>query len=204
MIDLYTSTTPNGRKISIALEEMGLPYQVHAINLQNDEQYAPDFLKISPNNKIPAIVDSDNGVSVFESGAILTYLAEKTGQFLPTDTPARIEVLEWLAWQTAGLGPMLGQLNHFLNVADEKLPYAIKRFSDEMIRLLGVLDKQLAKHENVAGDYSIADMAIYPWSSAAYDGAKALIGTSFKNLETWHETMAARPAVQAGMAVPDV
>ncbi|MFK7842868.1 MAG: glutathione S-transferase N-terminal domain-containing protein [Sphingorhabdus sp.] len=203
MIDLYTSTTPNGRKISIALEEMGLPYEVHAINLQNNEQFAPDFLKISPNNKIPAIVDRDNGLSVFESGAILTYLAEKSDQFLPTGGPERIRVLEWLAWQTAGLGPMLGQLNHFLNVADEKLPYAIKRFSDEMVRLLGVLDKQLANHKYVAGDYSIADMAIYPWSSAAYEGAKGLIGDAFKNLETWHVAMAARPAVQAGMAVPE-
>lgn len=204
MIDLYTSTTPNGRKISIALEEMGLPYEVHAINLQNDEQFAPDFLKISPNNKIPAIVDRDNDLSIFESGAILTYLSEKSGQFLPTGGAERVRVLEWLAWQTAGLGPMLGQLNHFLNVADEKLPYAIKRFSDEMIRLLGVLDNQLAQHEYVAGDYSIADMAIYPWSSAAYDGAKGLIGDSFKNLEAWHSVMAARPAVQASMAVPDV
>jgi len=204
MIDLYTWATPNGRKISIALEEMGLPYTVHTINLQEEEQFAPDFLKISPNNKIPAIVDHDNGLNVFESSAILTYLAEKTGQFLPTDQADRVRVQEWLAWQTAGVGPMLGQLNHFLNVAEDKVPYAIKRFSDEMIRLLGVLDKQLANHEYVAGDYSIADMAIYPWSSAAYDAAKGLIGSSFQNLETWHDRMSARPAVQAGMAVPEV
>lgn len=202
MIELYTWTTPNGRKISIALEEMGLPYTVHTINLQEEEQFAPDFLKISPNNKIPAIVDHDNGMSVFESSAILTYLAEKTGQFLPTDQADRARVQEWLAWQTAGLGPTLGQLNHFLNVADEKAPYAITRFSEEMVRLLDVLNQQLAKHEYVAGDYSLADMAIYPWSSAAYDGAKNLIGNSFKNLEAWHEVMAARPAVQAGMSIP--
>lgn len=204
MIDLYTWTTPNGRKISIALEEMGLLYTVHTINLQKEEQFAPDFLKISPNNKIPAIIDHDTGTSVFESSAILTYLAEKSGQFIPTSQPDRVKVQEWLAWQTAGLGPMLGQLNHFLNVADEKLPYAINRFSEEMTRLLGVLDRQLAEHEYVAGDYSIADMAIYPWSSAAYDAASALIENSFKNLEAWHVVMAARPAVQAGMSVPEV
>ncbi|MEP2989223.1 MAG: glutathione S-transferase N-terminal domain-containing protein [Parasphingorhabdus sp.] len=204
MIDLYTWTTPNGRKISIALEEMGLPYAVHPVNLQNEEQFAPDFLRISPNNKIPAIVDHDNGASVFESSAILTYLAEKTGQFLPTAQPDRVRVQEWLAWQTAGVGPMLGQLNYFLNTADEKIPAAIKRFSDEMIRLFGVLDKQLASHEYVAGEYSIADMAIYPWSAAAYDAAKATIGDSFKNLENWHDIMSARPAVRAGMLVPQV
>lgn len=202
MIDLYTWATPNGRKISIALEEMGLPYTVQAINLQNDEQFEPYFLKISPNNRIPAIVDSGNGVRVFESGAILIYLAEKTGQFLPVDLTARVKVLEWLAWQTAGFGPMLGQLNHFLNIADEKYPYAIKRFSDETIRLLAVLDRQLAKHEFVAGAYSIADMAVFPWSKPAYAVIKEKLGRTFQNIETWHDRLSARPAVRNGMEVP--
>ena len=143
MIDLYTWATPNGRKVSIALEEMGLPYMVHAINIQNDEQLEPEFLKLSPNNKIPAILDNDNSVTVFESGAILTYLAEKSGQFLPVDQPDRATTMAWLNWQIAGFGPMLGQLNHFLNVADEKLPYAIDRFSIEASRLFAVLDHQL-------------------------------------------------------------
>jgi len=204
MIDLYTWTTPNGRKISIALEEMGLSYSVHAINIGSDEQFAPEFLKISPNNKIPAIVDKENGLSVFESGAILTYLAEKSGQFLPPENPERAKVLEWLSWQMAGFGPMLGQLNYFLNRAETKMPDAIKRFTDETVRLFGVLDKQLANHDYVAGDYSIADMAIYPWSSVAYAIVKASTGTTCRNVEKWHELVSARPAVQAGMAIPEV
>ena len=202
MIDLYTWTTPNGRKISIALEEMGLPYTVHPINITKDEQFAPDFLQISPNNKIPAIIDNETKTSVFESGAILTYLAEKSGQFLPSDNPERTKVLEWLAWQIAGFGPMLGQLNYFLNRAATEMPEAISRFTDETVRLYQVFDKQLAYTPYVAGAYSIADMAIYPWSSAAYGIVKARTGTTFGYVEQWHETMLARPGVQAGMAVP--
>ena len=202
MIDLYTWTTPNGRKISIALEEMGLPYKTHAINIGADEQFSPDFLKISPNNKIPAIVDQETGLSIFESGAILTYLAEKTGKFLPQENPERAKVLEWLAWQVAGFGPMLGQLNYFINRAERPMPEAIKRFMDETIRLFHVLDKQLAGHEYMAGDYSIADMATYPWSVMAADTVKATAGISLDNVDRWHKTMSARPAVQAGLAVP--
>ena len=204
MIDLYTWTTPNGRKVSIALEEMELAYTAHPINIQNDEQFGAEFLKVSPNNKIPAIVDRDTGVSVFESGAILTYLAEKSGKFLPVEQPARAKVQEWLAWQIAGFGPMLGQLNHFANTAEEKLPYAIKRFADETVRLYGVVDAQLASLEFVAGDYFIADMALYPWSIVAYNGVKGLTGTSIHNLERWHDGVSARPGVKAGMAVPQV
>lgn len=202
MIDLYTWTTPNGRKISIALEEMGLAYAVHPINIGNDEQFAPEFLAVSPNNKIPAIVDRDYDLSVFESGAILTYLSEKTGQFLPTDVTGRAKVLEWLHWQIAGFGPMLGQLNYFLNRADEKMPHAIKRFFDEALRLYQVLDKQLGQHEFVAGDYSIADMAIYPWSVAALAPIQQGTGASLDNVAAWHTRMAARPAVAAGMDIP--
>lgn len=202
MIDLYTWTTPNGRKISIALEEMGLAYTVHPIDIGKDEQFTPDFLAVSPNNKIPAIVDRDHDVSVFESGAILTYLAEKSGQFLPTEVAARAKVLEWLNWQVAGFGPMLGQLNHFMNRADEKMPLAIKRFFDEALRLYQVLDKQLGQHEFVAGDYSIADMAIYPWSVVALAPIQQGTGAALDNVAAWHARMAARPAVATGMNIP--
>lgn len=202
MIDLYTWATPNGRKVSIALEEMGLSYTVHAINLQNDEQLEPEFLKLSPNNKIPAILDNDNGVTVFESGAILTYLAEKSGQFLPVDQPDRATAMAWLNWQIAGFGPMLGQLNHFLNVAGEKLPYAIDRFSIEASRLFAVLDHQLQSNEYVAGAYSIADMAIYPWSLPAIAKVGEQAERTFSNVERWHEVMAERSAVKAGMEIP--
>lgn len=204
MIDLYTWTTPNGRKISIALEEMGLPYTVHPINIGNDEQFSPDFLAISPNNKIPAIVDQDHGVSVFESGAILTYLAEKSGKFLPAAPAERAKVLEWLAWQVGGFGPMLGQLNHFMNRSDEKMPLAIQRFFDESVRLHKVLDKQLAGRDYVAGAYSIADMAIYPWSVVALGPIQGGSGESFENVAAWHARMGARPAVEKGMTVPDL
>ncbi|MEP1142205.1 MAG: glutathione S-transferase N-terminal domain-containing protein [Henriciella sp.] len=202
MIDLYTWTTPNGRKISIALEEMGLPYETHPIDISNDEQFKPEFLAVSPNNKIPAIVDRDNQVSVFESGAILIYLAEKSGKFLPKDAGPRAKVLEWLNWQTAGFGPMLGQLNHFVNRAEEKLPLAIQRFSEESIRLYSVLDKQLAENDFVAGDYSIADMAIYPWSVVAISAINALSDKPLSNVEAWHARVAARSAVQSGMNIP--
>ena len=204
MIDLYTWTTPNGRKVSIALEEMGLPYTVHPIDIGKDQQFTPDFLAVSPNNKIPAIYDQDHKVSVFESGAILIYLAEKSGQFMPPAPADRARVLEWLMWQMAGFGPMLGQLNHFMNRADEQMPLAIQRFFDEAIRLYKVLDKQLAEHDFVAGAYSIADMAIYPWSAVALTPIQGGSGESFANVTAWHERMAAREGVQKGMAVPDL
>ena len=204
MIDLYTWTTPNGRKVSIALEEMGLPYTVHPIDIGKDQQFTPDFLAVSPNNKIPAIYDQDHKVSVFESGAILIYLAEKSGQFLPQAPADRARVLEWLMWQMAGFGPMLGQLNHFMNRADEQMPLAIQRFFDEAIRLYKVLDKQLAEHDFVAGAYSIADMAIYPWSAAALTPIQGGSGESFANVAAWHARMAARDGVQKGMATPVV
>ena len=202
MIDLYTWTTPNGRKISIALEEMGLAYTVHPINIGADEQFSAEFLALSPNNKIPAIYDRDHDVSVFESGAILTYLAEKSGKFLPKTPSERAKVLEWLAWQVGGFGPMLGQLNHFMNRADEKMPLAIQRFFEESVRLYKVLDKQLAGKDYVAGDYSIADMAIYPWSVVALGPIQSGSGETFANVAAWHNRMAARPAVKAGMNIP--
>lgn len=203
MIDLYTWTTPNGRKISIALEEMDLDYTVHTVNISEDEQFAPDFLKISPNNKIPAIVDGETGTSVFESGAILVYLAEKSGQFLPAGGEARAKVLEWLMWQLAGFGPMLGQLGHFVRYSDEQVPYAIERFTKEAFRLYDVLDKQLGETEFVADEYSIADMAIYPWSIAAYESLMQMSSKAYGNVERWHKAVEARPAVQRGMKVPE-
>ncbi|WP_108792373.1 glutathione S-transferase N-terminal domain-containing protein [Erythrobacter sp. Alg231-14] len=202
MIDLYTWATPNGRKISIALEEMGLPYSVHCVDIRNEEQFADSFLKISPNNKIPAIYDPSTGASVFESAAILIYLAEKTGQFLPTSLGERTRVLEWLSWQMGGLGPMLGQLNHFVNIADEKVPYAMRRYFDEAARLFRVLDQQMEDKPFVAADYSIADMAIYPWSLPAIDPVSEQTDQRFENVERWHASMAERAAVQAGMQVP--
>ena len=204
MIDLYTWTTPNGRKISIALEEMGLDYKVHPINIGKDQQFSPDFLAVSPNNKIPAIYDPEHQVSVFESGAILVHLAEKTGKFLPQAPAARAKVMEWLMWQMAGFGPMLGQLNHFMNRADEKMPLAIQRFFDEAIRLYTVLDKQLDGQDYVAGEFSIADMAIYPWSAVALTPVQGGSGQAFANVAAWHDRMAAREGVKKGMAVPDL
>lgn len=205
MIDLFTWTTPNGRKISIALEEMGLPYAVHAVNIRENEQFKPDFLAISPNNKIPAIVDRDTGTSVFESGAILIYLAEKSGTFLaPAGTRERAKALEWLLWQVGGFGPMLGQFAHFAVYREDKVPAAIERFASEAKRLYTVLDGQLGKTDFVAGDYSIADMAIYPWSVAALDGIEQATGAAFANVRQWHARIAARPAVIKGMAVPSV
>jgi len=168
MIDLYYWPTPNGHKITIFLEEAGVAYKIHPVNIGKGEQFVPDFLKIAPNNRMPAIVDTepkDGGapISVFESGAILLYLAEKTGKFIPGDIRGRTRVLEWLFWQMGGLGPMAGQNGHFNLYAPEKIPYAIDRYVNETNRLYGVLDKQLSKHEFVAGDYSIADMSSYPW-----------------------------------------
>ncbi|EGJ34606.1 MULTISPECIES: glutathione binding-like protein [Moorena] len=199
MIDLYTFSTPNGRKPAIMLEEVGLPYTVHTINIAKGEQFTPEYVAINPNSKIPAIIDQDTGIKVFESGAILIYLAEKTGKLLPTDTAARIQVIEWLMFQMASVGPMFGQLSHFRRFAPEQIPYAIDRYEKETLRLFGVLDQQLAKQEFIVGDYSIADIATYPWV-AAYD----YLGVTLDNhphLKRWVETMQQRPAVERGMAV---
>jgi GST-like protein len=203
-IELYTWSTPNGRKISIALEELGLDYWVHPINITKNEQFAPDYLKISPNNKIPAIVDpqgpDDEALALFESGAILLYLAEKTGRLLPAAPRARYEALQWLMWQMGGFGPMLGQAHHFRRFAKEQIPYAIDRYSNEARRLYGVLDNRLGQADFVAGDYGIADIAIFPW--AARHEWQGIALEEFPNVKRWYDAIAARPAVQKGMAVP--
>lgn len=203
MIDLYYWTTPNGHKITIFLEEAELPYRIVPINIGRGEQFSADFLRISPNNRIPAIIDhspSDGGepISVFESGAILQYLAEKTGHFLSADLRGRTEVMQWLFWQMAGLGPMAGQNHHFAQYAPEPIPYAIERYVRETARLYGVLDRRLADREFVAGDYSIADMAIYPWIVPWEKQRQKL--EEFAHLQRWFATMAARPAVQRAYA----
>ncbi len=201
MIDLYTWSTPNGRKVSIMLEECGLTYAVHPIDITKGEQFDPEFLKISPNNKIPAIVDGDNGWSVFESGAILICLAEKTESFLPTDPRARLTTLEWLMWQMGGIGPFLGQAHHFLRFAPERIPYAIKRYVDEAHRLYGVMDRRLAAHEWLAGDcYSIADIATWPWISR--HEWQTIDLADYPNVHRWYDAIRARPAVQRGYDVP--
>ncbi len=204
MIDLHYWPTPNGWKISIALEEMGLPYEVVPVNIGRGEQFKPDFLAISPNNRMPAIVDHEPPgggapVSVFESGAILIYLAEKTGKFLPKDLRGRVEVLQWLMWQMGGLGPMLGQAHHFRQYAPEKIQYGIDRYTNEANRLYGVLNKRLADREFVAGAYSIADMAAWPWIVPHERQGQKL--EDFPQLHRWYETMRARDAVQRGFAV---
>ncbi len=199
MIDLYYWTTPNGHKITIFLEETGLPYTVKPINIGRGEQFDADFLEISPNNRIPAIVDRDPGdggepISIFESGAILVYLAAKTGRFLPRETRAWVDVLQWLMWQKAGLGPMAGQNHHFSQYAPEKLPYAINRYVKETSRLYAVLNKRLADREYVAGDYSIADMASYPWVVPYERQGQSL--DDFPHLKRWFHAIKERPAVQ--------
>jgi GST-like protein len=204
MIDLHYWTTPNGHKVTIFLEETGLPYRVIPVNISAGDQFKPEFLAISPNNRIPAIVDTapvDGGapVSVFESGAILQYLAEKTGKFLPTDMRGRTEVMQWLFWQMGGLGPMAGQNHHFVQYAPEKLPYAINRYVNETNRLYGVLNKRLADRAFVAGDYSIADMASYPWIVPHQRQQQNL--DDFPHLKRWFETIRARPAVERAYAL---
>ena len=204
MIDLYFWPTPNGFKITIALEEMGLPYTVTPIDIGGGKQFEPAFLKISPNNKMPAIVDPNgpNGkpVSVFESGAILLYLAEKTGQFLPTDPRARIETLEWSMWQMGGLGPMLGQAHHFRFYAPEQNGYAIDRYTNEGKRLYGVLDRRLADNEWLVGDdYTIADMAAFPWTRS-YE-KQGIDLAEFPHVKRWFDANNARPAVQKALTV---
>ena len=198
MIDLHYWPTPNGHKITIFLEETGTPYRILPVNIGAGEQFHPDFLKISPNNRMPAIVDTapaDGGaaVSIFESGSILVYLAEKTGKFLPMDLRGRYEVLQWLFWQMGGLGPMAGQNHHFSQYAPEKLLYAIDRYVNETARLYAVLDKRLADREFVAGDYSIADMACYPWIVPHQRQQQNI--EDFPNLKRWFEAIRARPAV---------
>ena len=202
MIDLYYWPTPNGHKITMFLEETGLPYTLKPINIGKGEQFAPDFLQIAPNNRMPAIIDhapADGGapVSVFESGAILLYLADKTGQFLPTDLRQRVQATEWLMWQMGGLGPMLGQNHHFRNYAPERLEYAINRYVNETNRLYGVLDRRLADREFVAGEYSIADMASYPWIIPEAQGQDM---AAFPNLARWHAAIKARPATERAYA----
>jgi GST-like protein len=200
MIDLYTWTTPNGRKVSIALEELGLPYTAHAIDISKDEQFAPDFLKIAPNNRIPAIVDRDTGIALMESGAILIYLAEKAGRLMPTGGEGRHRVIEWLMWQMAGLGPMAGQAHHFLRAKKGISEYSEQRYVAEAKRLYGVLDRRLEGRNFVADDYSIADIAIWPWVSR-FEWHQVDLA-SFANVRRWYETIAARPAVQKGYQVP--
>jgi GSH-dependent disulfide-bond oxidoreductase len=200
MIDLYTWSTPNGRKVSIALEEMGLPYTVLPINIGKDEQFAPDFLAVSPNNKIPAVVDRDTGMHLFESGAILMYLAEKTGKFWPQTVPAKWQVMEWLMWQMGGVGPMLGQVHHFVKYNPGKAPYAEERYVKEAQRLYSVLDKRLGEADYVAGDFSIADIAIFPWI-ARFEW-QTIDLSAYPNVKRWYLSIAAREGVQRGYDVP--
>jgi GSH-dependent disulfide-bond oxidoreductase len=201
MIDLYTASTPNGYKASIALEEMALPYTVHHINMSKLEQKQPAFLKINPNGRIPAIVDrSADNFAVFESGAILMYLAEKTGRFMPHDVKGRSVVLQWLMFQMGGVGPMLGQANVFVRYFPQKIPAAIERYQNESTRLLNVLDTRLGEVEYLAGDYSIADMATWPWVRIhAWPGVSI---EGMDHLQRWLKAIEARPAVQRGVAVP--
>jgi GST-like protein len=200
VIDLYTWTTPNGRKASIMLEEVGLPYTAHAVDISKDEQFKPEFLKISPNNRIPAIVDRDNGYHLMESGAILIYLADKTGKLLPKNADKRYRVIEWLMWQMGGPGPMLGQVHHFVKYNKGKAPYAEERYLKEAHRLYGVLDRQLAGREFVADEYSIADIAIWPWISR-FEWQTIDLG-QYANVKRWYLDIAKRPAVQRGYDVP--
>jgi GSH-dependent disulfide-bond oxidoreductase len=199
VIDLYTASTPNGYKASIALEETGLPYQVKAVDLRGGAQFEAEFLKISPNNKIPAIIDGD--VSVFESGAILVYLAEKAGKLLPISGRTRTRVFEWMFFQAGGTGPMLGQAHHFRNYAPEKIPYAIERYSNEGKRLYGVVDKRLSESKYLAGDeYTIADIMNLPWLLLSKNQGIEI--DEYPHVKRWIDELKARPAVQRGLAVP--
>jgi GST-like protein len=204
MIDLYTWTTPNGRKVSILLEELGVPYTAHAIDITKDEQFAPDFLKIAPNNRIPAIVDHDTGIHMLETGAIMMYLADKYGQF-QCDGDEYWRMVEWLMWQMGGLGPMLGQTHHFVKYNKGKSAYAEERYSTEALRLYGVLDRRLEGRDYIAGIgrgmYTIADMACWPWVSR-FEWQEVDLN-AFPNVKDWYLRIAARPAVQAGYSVPE-
>ncbi len=204
MIDAYSWATPNGHKVHIMLEECALPYRVHGVDIGAGEQFKPEFLAISPNNKIPAIVDSDGPdgkpISVFESGAILLYLAGKTGRFLPKDVRGKYEALEWLMFQMGGVGPMLGQAHHFRIYAPEKIDYAIQRYTNEAKRLYGVMDKRLQDQEWIAGDeYTVADIAIFPWLRSWKN--QGIDWADHPRLKQWFDTIEARPAVQRGVAV---
>ena len=204
MIELHSWPTPNGHKVHIMLEECGLPYRAHPVNIGKGDQFEPAFLKISPNNKIPAITDPEGPdgkpISLFESGAILVYLAGKTGKLLPADDRGRYAVLEWLMFQMASVGPMLGQTHHFRNYAPEKIAYAIDRYSNEARRIYGVIDKQLSTHQFIAGDsYSIADIAIFPWLRSWEN--QGIVLTEYPYLKQWFDGIAARPAVQRGVKV---
>jgi len=203
MIDLYYWTTPNGHKVTIFLEETGLPYTLRPVNISKGDQFAPAFLEIAPNNRIPAIVDhapADGGppLSVFESGAILMYLGQKTGRFVPTDYRARVQCVEWLFWQMGGLGPMAGQNHHFNLYAPERIPYAIERYTKETGRLYGVLNKRLATREFIVGEYSIADMSCFPWILPERQNQNM---ADFPHLARWKDAIAARPAVQRAYAL---
>jgi GSH-dependent disulfide-bond oxidoreductase len=204
MIDLYTWTTPNGRKVSIVLEELGLPYRVHAIDIGKGDQFKPEYIAINPNSKIPAIVDSDGPggapLRMMESGAILIYLADKTGKLLPHSGSARYAALEWLMFQMGGVGPMFGQVHHFLRAAKEQVPYAIERYTKETKRLYGVLNACLESNEYLAGGYTIADIATYPWV-ARHEWHKTDLN-DFPHVKRWFDAISARPAVQRGMKVP--
>jgi len=200
MIDLYTWTTPNGRKASIMLEEVGLEYTAHQINIGEGDQFKPDFLKIAPNNRIPAIVDNDTGISMMETGAILIYLAEKTGKFMPKDEKARYACIEWLMWQMGGLGPMLGQAHHFLKYNKGKSEYGEERYGTETKRLYGVLDRRLEGRDYIVDEYSIADIACWPWISR-YEWQEIDLN-DYPNVKRWYLEIAKRPAVQKGYHVP--
>ncbi|WP_305988706.1 glutathione S-transferase family protein [Roseibium sp. MMSF_3544] len=200
MIDLFTWTTPNGRKVSILLEELGVDYTAHLINIGQGDQKTPEFLEIGPNNKIPAIVDRDTGLKLMESGAIMIHLADKHGQFLAPDGEQRTRTIEWLMWQMGGLGPMLGQAHHYLHFNPGKAEYAEERFSAEVKRLYGVLEKRLEGRDFIVDDYSIADMACWPWISR-YEW-QGIDLNDYPNVRAWYQRLAARPAVQKGYHVP--
>lgn len=208
MVDLYTWKTPNGRKVSIMLEEIGLPYRVHPIDLGQGVQHGAEFLALNPNGRIPVLVDPEapgGPLTIIESGAILLYLAEKSGRLVPVDARGRSETMQWLMFQMAGVGPMLGQANWFANSAPEKIPYAIQRYVNESARLFGVLDERLAGREHLAGAYSIADIATYPWVHVAWPIFTAMLPDTvgkLARLAAWLERLGARPAVQRGMNVP--
>jgi len=208
MIELHYWPTSNGNKISMCLEEMGLSYEIHGVNIGKGEQFKPEFIAISPNNRMPAIIDRaplDMGdpITVFESGAILTYLAEKTGQFLPSTSRGRANVLSWVFWQVGGLGPMAGQKNHFIQHTSERIPYAIERYTKETDRLFGVLDRRLEGRDFICGSYSIADMASFPWTYSTMQ-REAQSMDAFPNVRRWYEAIRARPAVLAAYAKGEV
>ena len=206
MIDLYTWSTPNGRKVSIMLEECGLPYRVHAVDIGKGDQFKPEFVALNPNSKIPAIVDEQGPEGrpypLFESGAILMYLAWKTGKYFPTRVTEQFETIQWLMFQMGGVGPFFGQVHHFLRAAPEPVPYAIERYTKETRRLYAVMNKHFEQHEYLAADYSIADIATYPWV-ARYDWHKVDLN-DFPAVKRWFDRIGARPAVQAGMKIPQV